>query len=147
MPAASLEFVAGTRYAVSDIGSPSSSVALPEPIWQADVCCTLCTQAGFAARLASTPGDNVISAACGAPFAPSNVIVVEYAASPLAWNDEDPLGDPIEKVCAALASAGTASHTAGTTTKIAHQPRFIGGTIAASFDEAPQQGFVERGMC
>ncbi|HEV3055069.1 MAG TPA: hypothetical protein VGX45_10480 [Solirubrobacteraceae bacterium] len=51
-------------------------VALPDPIMQADVCCTLCTQEGFAARLASTPGDKVMTAFCGAPAELSKVIDV-----------------------------------------------------------------------
>ena len=51
-------------------------VALPDPIMQAGVCCTLCRQEGFAARLASTPGDNVMIAVCGAPAELSKVIDV-----------------------------------------------------------------------
>lgn len=68
--------MAGTRYAVSGTVMRDIRVALPDPIMQADVCCTLCTQEGFAARLASTPGDNVMTAVCGAPFELSNVIDV-----------------------------------------------------------------------
>ena len=68
--------MAGTKVRGEGDGDEDIRVALPDPIMQADVCCTLCTQEGFAARLASTPGDNVISAVCGAPVELSNVIDV-----------------------------------------------------------------------